>query len=66
MFQFARLPTSALCVQTETTPHYRRQVTPFGNLRVQACLQLAGAISLLATSFVGSQCQGIHRTPLVA
>ena len=66
MFQFARLPTSALCVQAETTPHYRRQVAPFGDPRVQACLQLTGAVSLLATSFIGSQCQGIHRTPFFA
>ncbi len=48
------------------TPHYRRRVSPFGNLRVTGSLHLTGAVSLLATPFFGSQRQGIHRTPLLA
>ena len=66
MFQFARLPTRTLCVQVRATPRYRRRVSPFGHPRITACLQLPGAISLLATPFIGSQCQGILRAPFVA
>jgi hypothetical protein len=66
MFQFARLPPTALYIQTVVTQHYLCRVAPFGYLRVQACLQLAGAVSLLATPFIGSQCQGIHHAPFVA
>ena len=66
MFQFARLPPPALWVQAGVTPRYRRWVAPFGNPRVSACLQLTEAVSLLATPFIGSQRQGIHRAPLVA
>ncbi len=65
MLQFARLPPHALWIQAWVTPHDRRGVTPFGNLRVQGSLHLAGAVSLLATPFIGSQRQGIHRVPLV-
>jgi hypothetical protein len=64
MFQFARLPPTVLCVQTAVTPHYRCRVAPFGYPRIYACLQLPVAVSLLATPFVGFQCQGIHRAPL--
>ena len=65
MLQFARLPLAALYIQAEVTPHDRRGVAPFGYLRVQGSLHLAGAVSLLATPFIGSQRQGIHRAPLV-
>ena len=65
MLQFPRLPSPALWIQTGIAPHYRRRVAPFGNLRVKGSLHLAGAVSLLATPFIGSQRQGIHRTPLV-
>jgi hypothetical protein len=66
MFQFARLPPTALCVQTVVSPHYGRWVAPFGYPRVIACLQLTVAVSLLATPFFGSQCQGILRAPFLA
>ena len=66
MFHFARLPSTALWIEAGIAPHDRRRVAPFGNLRVQGSLHLAGALSLLATPFIGSQRQGIHRAPLVA
>jgi hypothetical protein len=65
MLQFARLPPHALWIQAWVTPHDRRGVAPFGYLRVQGSLHLAGAVSLLATPFIGSQRQGIHHVPLV-
>ena len=63
MFQFARLPPTALCVQAEVASHYGRVVSQFGYPRVKGCLHLTGAISWLATPFIGSQYQGIHRVP---
>lgn len=65
MLQFPRLPSPALWIEAGIAPHYRRRVAPFGYLRVKGSMHLAGALSLLATPFIGSQRQGIHRTPLV-
>ena len=48
------------------TLHYERRVSPFGHPRVPGCLHLTGALSLLATPFIGRQRLGIHRAPLVA
>ena len=66
MFQFPRLPLPVLCVQTGVTGHYPSRVSPFGHPRVKACLTAHRGISQPATSFLGSQRQGIHRKPLVA
>ena len=38
----------------------RRGVTPFGNLRVKACLTAHRSLSQLATSFIGNPSRGIH------
>ena len=38
----------SLCVQEGTTPYYWSQVTPFGNLRVNACVQLTEAYRSLS------------------
>ena len=40
-------------------------VSPFGDPRV-ACIPANRGLSQVATSFIASQCQGIHRTPLLA
>ena len=40
-------------------------VAPFGNPRM-SLLPAARGLSQVATSFIASQCQGIHRVPLVA
>src|SRR5690606_38889286 len=40
-------------------------VAPFGDPRV-ACFPANRGLSQVATSFIASQCQGIHHTPLVA
>ncbi|BAO93226.1 hypothetical protein BSNT_06456 [Bacillus subtilis subsp. natto BEST195] len=34
--------------------HYERWVSPFGNLRIKACLQLPEALSVFVPSFIGS------------
>ena len=40
-----------------------RRVAPFGNPRITVCLATSRGLSQLATSFVGSWRQGIHRIP---
>jgi hypothetical protein len=55
-----------LCIHHAMTGHNPCRVSPFGNLRVKACLAARRSLSQLTTSFIASRCQGIHRTPLVA
>lgn len=66
MVHFAGFPPDGLCIHPPVTLHDERRVTPFGNPRIKGCLHLPGALSLLATPFIGPQCLGIHRAPLVA
>ena len=55
-----------LCIHHTVTRHYPCRVSPFGHLRVKACLAAHRSFSQLTTSFIASLCLGIHRTPLVA
>jgi hypothetical protein len=55
-----------LCIQYMILKHYLQWVSPFGNLRVKACLAAHRSLSQLTTSFIAFLCLGIHRTPLVA
>ena len=55
-----------LCIHHTLLEHYLQWVSPFGNLRVKACLAAHRSLSQLTTSFIASLCLGIHRTPLVA
>ncbi len=55
-----------LCIHRTLLEHYLQWVSPFGNLRVKACLAAHRSLSQLTTSFIASLCLGIHRTPLVA
>ena len=66
MFQFPWSASTALCIQTEVTGYYTSRVSPFGHPRIKACLQLPEAVSLFATSFVGSWRLGILRVLLLA
>ena len=43
MFQFGRCRFSYLCIQYEIMGNYSHWVAPFGNLRINASFQLAGA-----------------------
>ena len=65
MFHFPTLPPPALCVQAGATGHYTRQVSPFGNPRIEVWLPTPRGLSQAPTSFFGSWCQGIHRAPLL-
>jgi hypothetical protein len=55
-----------LCIHCMLLEHYLQWVSPFGNLRVKACLAANRSLSQLTTSFIASLCLGIHRTPFVA
>ena len=65
MFHFPTLPPPALCVQAGVTSNYARQVSPFGNPRIEVWLPTPRGLSQAPTSFFGSWCQGIHRVPLI-
>jgi hypothetical protein len=64
MFQFSGLPHPTLCVQMGVPGHDSWRVAPFGNLRL-SLLAANRSVSLLATPFIGSRCQGIHRAPFL-
>jgi hypothetical protein len=55
-----------LCIHHTVTEHYLCRVSPFGNLRIKACLTTPRSLSQFTASFIASLCLGIHRTPLVA
>src|SRR5437588_8162694 len=65
MFHFPALPPPALCVQAGVTGYYARQVSLFGNPRINAWLPTSRGLSQAPTFFFGSWCQGIHRVPLL-
>src|SRR5258705_2979866 len=46
------------------TRHNSCWVSPFGNPRIHARLTAPRGITQPPTSFIGSQCQGIHHAPL--
>ena len=66
MFHFPAFAPPDLCIRSGVTAHYHGRVTPFGILRIKACLAAPRSLSQLATSFIAFLRQGIHRTPLVA
>ena len=55
-----------LCIQLQMFRHYPERVSPFRNLRIKACLAAPRSLSQLATSFIASWRQGIHRLLLIA
>ena len=64
MFHFPAFPPHTLCIQVQVTPHNWCRVTPFGHPGITARLTAPPRLSLPPTSFIGSWCQGIHRSPL--
>ncbi len=46
------------------TRHHSCRVSPFGHPRINARLAAPRGITQPPTSFIGSQCQGIHHAPL--
>ena len=64
MFHFPALPPNWLYIHQQVTRHHSRRVSPFGHPRIHARLAAPRGISQPPTSFIGSQCQGIHHAPL--
>lgn len=64
MFHFPTFPPHRLYIQRVVTRHHSCWVSPFGHPRITARLTTPRGLSRPTTSFIGSWCQGIHRTPL--
>ena len=64
-FTSPRQPPHRLCIHLQVTTHHCGQVSPFGHPRINALLATPRGITQPHTSFIGSACQGIHRTPLI-
>jgi hypothetical protein len=64
MFHFPAFPPHTLCIQVRVTPHDWCRVSPFGHPGITAWLTAPPGLSRPPTSFIGSWCQGIHRSPL--
>ena len=62
MFHFPTFPPHALYIQARVTRHHSCWVSPFGHPRISARLTAPRGLSQPPTSFIGSWCQGIHRT----
>src|SRR5437867_12609854 len=55
---------ATLCIQVAMTLAGR--VSPFGNLRIKACLLAPRSLSQATTSFIACNLQGIHHVHLFA
>ena len=64
MFQFTGFALPDLCIQSGVTLAGR--VSPFGHLRIKACLPAPRSFSQAATSFIACNRQGIHHMHLFA
>src|SRR3546814_3174511 len=65
MFNFPTFPPHALYIQARVTRHHSCWLSPFGHTRITARLTAPRGLSLPPSSFIGSSCQGIHRTPFI-
>ena len=63
MFQFTRFASTGLCIQPGIHP--KVWVSPFGHLRIKACLPAPRSFSQATTSFIACDRQGIHHVHLV-
>ena len=64
MFQFSGF-ASYTYVFSARYPPYDGWVSPFGNRWIKTCLPVPQRLSQVSTSFIASDCQGIHRMRLV-
>ena len=63
MFQFAGFASTDLCIQSGIL--LSEWVSPFGYLRIKACLPAPRSFSQATTSFIACNRQGIHHMHLV-
>ena len=66
MFHFPGFAPPRLCIQQGVHGHYPVWVSPFGNLRIIAWFAAPRSLSQRPTSFIASDCLGIHRVPFSA
>ncbi len=66
MFHFPEFAPPHLFIQCGVRHHYAPWVSPFGYLRIVAWLAAPRSFSQPPTSFIASDCLGIHRVPFVA
>jgi hypothetical protein len=66
MFHFPEFAPWRLCIQRQVRRHYTPGVSPFGHSRIIAWLAAPRDFSQPPTSFIASDCLGIHRVPFVA
>jgi hypothetical protein len=66
MFHFPGFAPLRLCIQRRVHGHYPMWVSPFGHSRIIAWLAAPRDFSQPPTSFIASDCLGIHRVPFVA
>jgi hypothetical protein len=64
MFQFPSFAPYTY-VFSARYPAYAGWVSPFGHRRIKVCLPTPRRFSQATTSFIASDCQGIHRIRLV-
>jgi hypothetical protein len=64
MFQFPSFAPYTY-VFSARYPTYVGWVSPFGHRRIKVCLPTPRRFSQATTSFIASDCQGIHRIRLV-
>ena len=64
MFQFSAFALLTLCIQMRVTLAGR--VSPFGHLRIKACLPAPRSLTQATTSFIACDRQGIHHMHLFA
>lgn len=64
-FHFPAFPPLQLCIHCMAIRYNPNQVSPFGNLWINACLAATQSLSQPTTSFIGLLRQGIHRMPLI-
>jgi hypothetical protein len=66
MFHFPAFASPRLLIQRGICQHYPAGVSPFGHSRIIAWLAAPRDFSQPPTSFIASDCLGIHRVPFVA
>ena len=76
MFQFPGFPLLRLCIHLRVTGHYSRRVSPFGHLRIKACLRLpvafrslprpSSALGALASTLCSSSLDFLILRPIFA
>ena len=66
MFHFPEFASPRLCIQRGIRRHYTTGVSPFGHSRIIAWLAAPRDFSQPPTSFIASDCLGIHRVPFAA